>query len=133
MIISLSCGNMNQNLSDLKPFPNSTNGVSLPEFTDRTRTEANLARLATEEKIGTCSATIYTLPISTSFADAEKFYNGELQNLGYSRVSAEPVISGSSRILFYKRNSQNVAVNFMEFEDYESKKVYPFIEVCIGK
>lgn len=133
----ISCGATKMTIGDIKIFPNAVEGVKLPELNSRISTAENLAGIEVEEKIGKFTSHTYSLSDSTNFDSVQKFYNEEMNAKGFTPMLEKPVKSSDSQILYYEKkgflSSEKVAVVFTEIENYDTKKIYPFLTVYLPK
>jgi hypothetical protein len=137
LLASTSCGKGKIKIDDLKVFPKATEGMKYPEFTTRVQTESNLTGLDVKERIGKYEQRIFGLIETTKLSEVAQFYDTELKSKGFEKENAEPVKSVDTRILYYKKtgfgSSAKVAIAFIEIEDYDTKKIYPFLTVYVSR
>lgn len=133
----ISCGANKMTISDLKTFPNADEGVKFPELNSRISTAENLASLDVGEKLGKFTPHTFSLADTTNFDAVQKFYNQEMTEKGFTPMLEKPVKSSNSQILYYEKkgifSSQKIAVVFTEIENYETKKIYPFLTIYLQK
>jgi hypothetical protein len=137
LLASTSCGREKIKINDLKVFPKATEGMKYPEFTARVRTESDLAGLDIKERMGKYEQRIFGLIETTTLTEVVQFYDIELKNKGFEKENAELVKSVDTRILYYKKagfsSSAKVAIAFIEIEDYDTKKIYPYLTVYVSR